>query len=92
MVNKALRYLNNTINQDTLFGTINKEIREIIRPYEFKKVIYIRNSNVGEITIELQDPIPTKLIKQLDDYFELEGIIEKTQYHIDIIYKLEKGF
>lgn len=87
MVNKAIRFLNNTLNQEKLFDSIDEDVRKIIEPYNFEKVIFVRK-DVGEITIELQDPIPTKLIKELDDYFELEGVLEKSHYSIDLIYNI----
>ena len=88
MVNKATRFLNNTINQEKLFNSIEEDVRKIIEPYNFEKVIFVRQ-DVGEITIELQDPIPTKLIKEMDDYFELEGVLEKSKYHLDLIYNIK---
>lgn len=92
MVNKALKYLNNTINQDKLFKSINEDIKEIIKPYNFKKVVHIESYDTGELTIEIQDPLPTGLIKELDDYMGMEGVLEKTHYHMDLVYKLTKGF
>jgi len=88
MVNKATRFLNNTLNQEKLFNSIEEDVRKIIEPYNFEKVIFVRQ-DVGEITIELQDPIPTKLIKEMDDYFELEGVLEKSHYHINLIYNIK---
>ncbi|RAP48941.1 MAG: hypothetical protein BZ138_08545, partial [Methanosphaera sp. rholeuAM270] len=72
MVCKAKKYLNNTINQDKLFDSIDEDIREIIKPYKFEKVVHIKESDVGEITIQIQDPIPSKLINELNNYFDLE--------------------
>ena len=92
MVCRAKKYLNNTINQDKIFNTINEDIRTIIKPYKFEKVVHIRESDVGEITIQIQDPIPSQLINELNDYFDLEALLERDNYNINLIYKLEKGF
>lgn len=91
MVCKAKKYLNNTINQDKLFDSIDEDIREIIKPYKFEKVVHIKESDVGEITIQIQDPIPSKLINELNNYFDLEALLEKDNYSINLVYKLEKG-
>lgn len=91
IMNKALKYLNNSINQDKLFDSICKDIHEIINSYNFKKAFFVRTSDVGEITVEVQDDIPSNLINELDEYFQLDGVISKVGDHIDIIYKLDKG-
>lgn len=92
MVNKVLKFLNNTFNQEKLFSSIDEDIREIVEPYNLKKVIFIRQPCTGEIKIEFQDPIPSTLIKQLDEYTGLEGTLEKAPHHIELTYTLEKGF
>ena len=91
MSSKALKYLNNSINQDKLFNSIDEDIREIIKPYKFKKVVRI-SSNIGVIKIELQDPIPTSLIKELDEYMGLEALLEKDTHCINLIYNLTECF
>lgn len=92
MVNKALKYLNNTINQKKLFNSIEEDITRIIKPYEFKKIFLIKSDNIGEIRIDIQDTIPTMLIKELDEYMGLNGVLEKSDFNISLIYKIEKGF
>ena len=90
MVNKAVRYLTNTINQEKLFKSIEKDIREIIEPYNFKKIIRIESEHVGELKITMQDPIPTILINELNDYIGLYGVLKKYEFSIALIYKIEK--
>ena len=92
MSNKGLRYLNNSINQKKLFDNIEKEVKGITEHYNFKGAVYVKKSDVGEITIKVTDPVPSSLIKKLDDYFELEAVLDDSSYGIDIIYKLKEAF
>ena len=92
MPTKSEKYLQKDVKQNRLFDEIEEDILKILRKYPFKKVLKVKHIETGKLIVELQDDFPSQVINDLNEYMGFECTIHKSDYHIDLIYKLPKEF
>lgn len=85
----AETYLKDEIRQSHLFDDLEAEIKDILYNYGFEKLVFVDPGDTGELKIGIQEAFPSQLIRDLDEYMGFQCSIDKTQYHIELTYKIE---
>ncbi|MBQ6220156.1 MAG: hypothetical protein IJH63_10460 [Methanobrevibacter sp.] len=83
-VTKAVSFMTTDVEQEELLEEIKQDIKKILATYDFKKVTMIVHSDVGEISVYLQEDFPSKLIKELNEYMGSECTINHKAYDIQL--------